>query len=702
MRICWQIPLTGKPDLSYFYSLLKLSESINAGHHVTIVFADILAFLDNSKCPLELIDSRASLYKQIFTGAFESLGIPLENVTFTKGSDYQFDKNYSRDIFRLASIVTETDAIKAGINVVKQVDHPLLSGLLYPVLQALDEEYLKVDAQFGDENQREIFNFAEKYLPQIGYLKRLHIIHKPISWLTNVPANPVEDDNRITLLDAADAVKRKLKKAFCQPGNVEVNGVLSFVENIIFPVFKQFHLMRKDDHGGPIDYTNYDQIVADFKSEQLHPDDLKKSVDVYINKLLDPIRSKFNDVEVKKLIDLAYPAPVKFKKVKKEKSKNKQEVTTEEPNADELKKREEKYKMITRNLEEILGDERLKEILTQRDLTVYWGTATTGKPHVAYYVPMAKIADLLKAGCHVTILFADLHAYLDNMKAPFELLALRTQYYEKVLKAALESLGVPIDKLVFQKGSDYQFDSKFTREILRLAAVETVHDAKKAGAEVVKQVEHPLLSSLLYPGLQALDEEFLNVDAQFGGVDQRKIFTLAEKYLPSLGYSKRIHLMNPMIPGLAGGKMSSSEADSKLDLLDPPEIVVRKLSSANCEAGKIEDNGLIAFIKHAIFPIFHEVKLSNEESNGKTINYDNYTSLETDFKDLKLTPDDLKLLVGVYVNRLLAPVREKFEDPELKKLVESAYPTKQLNQDDVSNEVTKLSSQLESTLSTAV
>ena len=28
------------------------------------------------------------------------------------------------------------------------------------------------------------------------------------------------------------------------------------------------------------------------------------------------------------------------------------------------------------------------------------------------------------------------------------------------------------------------------------------HDAKKAGAEVVKQVKSPLLSGLLYPGLQ--------------------------------------------------------------------------------------------------------------------------------------------------------------------------------------------------------
>ena len=41
-------------------------------------------------------------------------------------------------------------------------------------------------------------------------------------------------------------------------------------------------------------------------------------------------------------------------------------------------------------------------------------------------------------------------------------------------------------------------------------------------------------------GPQALDEEYLKVDAQFGGVDQRKIFTLAEKVRPvmlSLTYS---------------------------------------------------------------------------------------------------------------------------------------------------------------------
>ena len=70
---------------------------------------------------------------------------------------------------------------------------------------------------------------------------------------------------------------------------------------------------------------------------------------------------------------------------------------------------------------------------------------------------------------------------------------------------------------------------EYTLDVYRLSSMVSEHDARKAGAEVVKQVDHPLLSGLLYPGLQALDEEYLKCDAQFGGVDQRKIFTYAEK-----------------------------------------------------------------------------------------------------------------------------------------------------------------------------
>lgn len=153
------------------------------------------------------------------------------------------------------------------------------------------------------------------------------------------------------------------------------------------------------------------------------------------------------------------------------------------------------------------------------------------------------------------------------------------------------SIGVDLTHLRFVVGTDYQLSREYTLDAYRLAAVVSEHDAKKAGmlysftlgAEVVKQVESPALSGLIYPGLQALDEEYLGVDAQFGGVDQRKIFVFAEKYLPVLGYKKRAHLMNTMVGGLTGSKMSSSDPDSKIDLLDDAKSVERKLKKAFCE-----------------------------------------------------------------------------------------------------------------------
>jgi tyrosyl-tRNA synthetase len=62
--------------------------------------------------------------------------------------------------------------------------------------------------------------------------------------------------------------------------------------------------------------------------------------------------------------------------------------------------------------------------------------------------------------------------------------------------------------------------------------------------------------------------------------------------LPKIGYKARAHLMNPMVPGLTGvrsaplsgcrltslqTKMSSSEPDSKIDLLDDEAAVKRKI-----------------------------------------------------------------------------------------------------------------------------
>lgn len=67
---------------------------------------------------------------------------------------------------------------------------------------------------------------------------------------------------------------------------------------------------------------------------------------------------------------------------------------------------EEKFTLITRDLEEKVGDEELKALLKDgKSPKIYWGTATTGKPHFGYFVPMSKIADFLQGSYWTDFVF---------------------------------------------------------------------------------------------------------------------------------------------------------------------------------------------------------------------------------------------------------------------------------------------------------
>ncbi|KAK7681759.1 hypothetical protein QCA50_015106 [Cerrena zonata] len=371
-----------------------------------------------------------------------------------------------------------------------------------------------------------------------------------------------------------------------------------------------------------------------------------------------------------------------------------------------------KYELIIRDLQDVLGGELIKTILAEgRTPKGYWGTAPTGRPHIGYFVALTKIADFLRAGVEVTILLADVHAFLDNLKAPLELVAHRTKYYQFLLLAVFQSLGIPTSKLKFVEGSSYQLTREYNLDCYKLASIVTEHDAKKAGAEVVKQVESPLLSGLLYPGLQALDEQYLGCDFQFGGVDQRKIFTFAELYLPRLGYAKRAHLMNKMVPGLGGGKMSSSDPNSKIDFLDPPATIRKKIKSAFCEEGNKDDNGVLSFVKAVLIPISQlrierqkgQTGADDEEGKdasgdqtpfvlegapegtvfsvfrkeefGGSLHYKSRDDIDDDFAAKKLHPKDLKAAVADAIVRLLEPIQKAFEESEEWKSTEKlAYP----------------------------
>jgi len=215
----------------------------------------------------------------------------------------------------------------------------------------------------------------------------------------------------------------------------------------------------------------------------------------------------------------------------------------------------------------------------------------------------------------------------------------------------------------------------------KLEGITRINVAQKAGAEVVKQTDDPTLGGLIYPLMQALDEQYLDVDAQFGGVDQRKIFTFAMENLPKIGYSVRAHLMNSMVPGLGEAvKMSASDPDSKIDLLDGPAVVEKKLKKAICKPKEVEGNGVIAFVEHVIFraialKVDGESTFTVQRRDQEPLVYDSIEKLKEDYASDILTPQLLKSALVHHLNELLKPIIDEYEaSPEWKAIAIEAYP----------------------------
>ena len=209
--------------------------------------------------------------------------------------------------------------------------------------------------------------------------------------------------------------------------------------------------------------------------------------------------------------------------------------------------------LIKRNTQEIISEEELRDLLKKKkNPVVYLGWSITGSPHVGYYVPVLKLADFLNAGFKVKLLLADIHGALDN--TPWEVLEKRYKYYAKTIPLMFESIGANIDRFEIVKGSDFQLKKAYVQDILKLSTITSINEAKRSASEVVKFGDNPKLSGLIYPLMQALDEEYLEADVQYAGVDQRKIMVYARENLPKIGYDSRVEVMTPIIPGLIGKK----------------------------------------------------------------------------------------------------------------------------------------------------
>lgn len=338
---------------------------------------------------------------------------------------------------------------------------------------------------------------------------------------------------------------------------------------------------------------------------------------------------------------------------------------------------EQTISILTKNISETIGlDEVRAKLDAGKNLRIYWGTAPTRVPHIAYLCPLLKLRDLIKSErCIVTIFLADLHSYLDKGFEFIPQTDARTKYYKFLISSVLSTLGVEEKEYEFVKGSDVQLQPVYSRDLLRFCTIMTVRNAQHAGSEVVKQTKDACLSSLIYPLMQCLDETALEADIQLGGCDQRKIFMLSRDYITRLGYEKCAYLMNPLIPSLSkktgtSKKMSASDTKGKIEFTDSDEDIRNKIRGAFCVDGDLDlnTNPCLSMFKHIVFPF----------RDGKNVGkFSSYDELLQCWNEKLLKAQELKDLLATSLCQIVAPIRELLQkQPEL---YQDAYGEPRLN-----------------------
>ena len=103
---------------------------------------------------------------------------------------------------------------------------------------------------------------------------------------------------------------------------------------------------------------------------------------------------------------------------------------------------------------------------------------------------------------------------------------------------------------------------------------------------------------------------------------------------------------------------------------DTAKDVRKKINGAFCEAGVVEGNPCLEYVKVIVFGRFGKFQVTRKEENGGNKLYETFEEVCKDFKDLSLHPGDLKASLSAAINEMLEPVREHFKtDKRAKELL---------------------------------
>jgi tyrosyl-tRNA synthetase len=375
-----------------------------------------------------------------------------------------------------------------------------------------------------------------------------------------------------------------------------------------------------------------------------------------------------------------------------------------------LVKKEERLRLITRNMEEVLTKDDLSSLISSgTQLCHYIGFEISGKVHLGTgLISMGKVADFLKAGVKCNILLADFHSYLNNkLGGNWENIRKASEgYFKSGLIASLLCFGVDVEKevkagnLTFVMGKDlYEKNIIHWETFMEVGKHITLSRnlrsisimGKNQGAEVD-------MATLFYPPLQVADIFTLGVNIAHAGIDQRKAHVVARSVAKKLKINplkdKSGKVIAPvavhqnLIAGLSAPsrddlgkdtadvvedlKMSKSKPSSAIFIHDLPNEIREKIAKAYCPPKETRFNPIINWVEFLVFWGEEKGKflVNRKKEFGGPISYQQFSDLEKDYRSGKLHPVDLKNMVADWLINKLEPARKYFSKPKVAQSLE--------------------------------
>nr|ALP32195.1 aminoacyl tRNA synthetase [synthetic construct] len=268
---------SGKIHLGHYLQIKKMIDLQNAGFDIIILLADLHAYL-NQKGELDEIRKIGDYNKKVF----EAMGLKAK---YVYGSEFQLDKDYTLNVYRLALKTTLKRARRSMELIAREDENPKVAEVIYPIMQVNVMHYDGVDVYVGGMEQRKIHMLARELLP-----KKVVCIHNPVlTGLDGEGKMSSSKGNFIAVDDSPEEIRAKIKKAYCPAGVVEGNPIMEIAK-----YFLEYPLTIKgpEKFGGDLTVNSYEELESLFKNKELHPMRLKNAVAEELIKILEPIRKR--------------------------------------------------------------------------------------------------------------------------------------------------------------------------------------------------------------------------------------------------------------------------------------------------------------------------------------------------------------------------------------------------------------------------